>query len=50
MSCSRRVKKNEKSPGCWIFKSLRAVAWNKMKRKTHSDASSTLEDEILLGD
>lgn len=49
MSCGRRVEENGKGPGCWMLKSLRAVALSKMKRKTHPGASSTLEDEIVLG-
>lgn len=39
MSCDRRVNKNEQSPVCWILKSLRAVALNKMK--SQPGASST---------
>lgn len=33
-SSDRRVKKNEKSPGCSMLKSSRATALNKVKRKT----------------
>lgn len=48
LSCNGRVEMNKSSLGCQTLKSSKAVALNKMKRKTQLGSSNIEEDETVL--